>query len=49
MEDVSYIDNEAKFRWAYNADACAVEKSAEAMRKFAEDTDKLKELLASML
>jgi transaldolase len=30
-------------------DACAVEKSAEAMRKFAEDSKKLEGLLAEML
>lgn len=46
---VSYINDEAAFRWAFNADACAVEKSAEAMRKFGDDTDKLKQLLSTML
>jgi transaldolase len=30
-------------------DACAVEKSAEAMRKVAEDSKKLERLLAEML
>lgn len=38
--------NEAAFRWALNSDACAVEKSAEAMRLFHADTEKLKELLS---
>lgn len=46
---VSYISDENAFRWAFNGDACAVEKSAEAMRKFAEDTEKLKLLLAEKL
>ena len=46
---MSYIDDEAAFRWAFNADACAVEKSAEAMRRFGDDTDKLKALLAARL
>ncbi|KAE9366818.1 transaldolase [Stipitochalara longipes BDJ] len=46
---VSYINDENSFRWAFNMDACAVEKSAEAMRKFAEDAKKLEGLLARML
>lgn len=45
----SYINDESAFRWTYNQDACAVEKSAEALRRFAEDTDKLKALLAELL
>ncbi|TVY24778.1 Transaldolase [Lachnellula hyalina] len=47
-QQVSYLNNEAAFRWAFNKDACAVEKSAEAMRKFAEDTERLKELLRGL-
>lgn len=41
--------NEAAFRWAFNSDACAVEKSADAMRRFYADTEKLKQLLATKL
>lgn len=46
---ISYINNESAWRWAFNSDACAVEKSAEAMRKFAEDTENLKVLIAKKL
>jgi transaldolase len=46
---ISYINNESAWRWAFNSDACAVEKSAEAMRKFAEDTESLKVLIAKQL
>ncbi|KAH8758748.1 hypothetical protein F5882DRAFT_38657 [Hyaloscypha sp. PMI_1271] len=49
LPKVSYINDENAFRWAFNMDACAVEKSAEAMRKFAEDSKKLEGLLAEML
>ncbi|KAI9729182.1 MAG: sedoheptulose-7-phosphate:D-glyceraldehyde-3- phosphate transaldolase [Cirrosporium novae-zelandiae] len=49
LPELSYINDEGAFRWAFNWDACAVEKSAEAMRLFAEDTDRLKALLASMI
>ncbi|RDI88477.1 hypothetical protein Vi05172_g1531 [Venturia inaequalis] len=43
---ISYIDDESKFRWDFNADACAVEMSAAAMRNFAADTERLKAFLA---
>ncbi|KAJ5674126.1 hypothetical protein N7462_009565 [Penicillium macrosclerotiorum] len=46
---VSYINDEGAFRWAFNNDQCAVEKSADAMRRFSEDTEHLKQLLASQL
>ncbi|KEY64561.1 hypothetical protein S7711_03626 [Stachybotrys chartarum IBT 7711] len=49
LDKLSCVTDEALFRWAMNMDACAVEKSAEAMRKFLDDTEKLKSLLASML
>lgn len=49
LTEVSYINNESAFRWAFNEDVCAVEKSADAMRRFADDTQKLKDLLATML
>lgn len=46
MSRVSYINDESAFRWGFNNDACAVEKSADAMRRFAEDTNRLMEYLA---
>ncbi|KAK5276970.1 hypothetical protein LTR20_006707 [Exophiala xenobiotica] len=49
MPQETYINDEPKFRWTFNGDACAVEKSAEAMRRFAEDTSALKELLSALL
>uniref|UniRef100_A0A8H7NLK2 Transaldolase n=1 Tax=Bionectria ochroleuca TaxID=29856 RepID=A0A8H7NLK2_BIOOC len=49
LQHASYINDESKFRWAFNADALAVEKSAEAMRKFGDDTEKLKSLLSKLL
>ncbi|KAF4629868.1 hypothetical protein G7Y89_g8277 [Cudoniella acicularis] len=49
IQKVSYLNDENAFRWAFNKDACAVEKSAEAMRKFAEDSEKLQALLKEML
>jgi transaldolase len=49
ISPTSYINDENAFRWAFNSDACAVEKSADAMRRFAEDTEQLKKLLASKL
>ncbi|KAK1853426.1 transaldolase [Colletotrichum chrysophilum] len=49
LQKSSYINDESAFRWAFNSDECAVEKSAEAMRKFGEDTEKLKLLLSKML
>ncbi|KAH8897609.1 transaldolase [Thozetella sp. PMI_491] len=49
LAQVSYINNEAGFRWAFNSDACAVEKSADAMRRFAQDTQKLKDLLSAVI
>ncbi|KAL6415892.1 transaldolase [Ilyonectria robusta] len=49
LPEVSYINDESAFRWAFNADACAVEKSADAMKKFGDDTEKLKALLAALL
>ena len=49
LPKVSYINSESAFRWTFNGDACAVEKSAEAMKKFGDDTEKLKALLKGML
>lgn len=49
VAQASYINDENAFRWAFNSDACAVEKSADAMRRFAEDTEQLKKYLAAKL
>lgn len=49
MNQVSYIGDECKYRWAFNANACAVEKSADAMKRFGDDTNKLKGLIAALL
>lgn len=40
-EKVSYIDNEAEFRFLFNEDAMATEKLAQGIRGFAKDTDTL--------
>jgi len=45
LEKVSYIDNEADFRWAFNEDPMAVDKLAEGIRKFAVDAVALKNIL----
>ncbi|CAK7204283.1 hypothetical protein SEUCBS139899_007038 [Sporothrix eucalyptigena] len=49
LPPLTFNGNEAAFRWAFNSDACAVEKSADAMRRFYADTVKLKQLLATKL
>ncbi|RAO68031.1 uncharacterized protein BHQ10_004043 [Talaromyces amestolkiae] len=49
LPQVSYINDENAFRWAFNNDSCAVEKSADAMRRFADDTERLKVFLAAKL
>ena len=41
--------NETAFRWELNEDACATEKLAEGIRRFAADTVKLEEFLAPKL
>ncbi|TKA29429.1 hypothetical protein B0A50_03441 [Salinomyces thailandicus] len=46
MEDVD-VSSEGAFRWAYNDDACTVEKTAEALRRFASDTRQLEIMLAA--
>lgn len=40
---------EDTFRWDFNSDACAVEKSADAMRRFAADSENLKTMLSQRL
>lgn len=49
VQQRSYINDEGKFRWAFNEDELAVEKSADAMRRFGQDTVKLKAILAKMI
>ncbi|KAI1798168.1 transaldolase [Ganoderma leucocontextum] len=46
---VTYIDNEAEFRWALCADEMATDKLNEGIRKFAQDGDTLKALLRKKL
>lgn len=41
IEKVSYIENEAKFRFLFNEDAMATEKLAQGIRAFVKDTDTL--------
>ena len=41
--------NETAFRWEMNEDACATEKLAEGIRRFAADTVKLEQFLAEKL
>ena len=45
IKKVSYIDNDADFRFFFNEDQMAVEKLSEGIRKFAADAETLKELL----
>ena len=45
IDDDVDVSSESAFRWAYNNDACAVEKSADALRRFAADTEQLKMML----
>jgi len=42
---VSYVDNEAEFRWALLQDQMAFDKLHEGIKKFAEDGESLKKLL----
>ncbi|KAH0578781.1 Transaldolase [Termitomyces sp. J132] len=46
---VTYIDNEAEFRWALLQDQMAFDKLHEGIKKFAEDGETLKELLRKKL
>jgi len=49
LEKVTFIDNEAQFRWTLLEDQMAFEKLHEGIRKFAEDGATLKELLKKRL
>ncbi|KAG6864241.1 hypothetical protein C0991_011124 [Blastosporella zonata] len=46
---VSFVDNEAEFRWALLQDQMAFDKLHEGIKKFAEDGETLKELLRKKL
>ncbi len=45
LEKLSYIDDEANFRFYFNEDVMAVEKLREGISKFAADAVTLKEIL----
>ena len=48
--DIEKIEmNEPTYRWMFNEDAMATEKTAEGIRNFAADTIKLEKLIAEML
>ena len=49
IDKVSYIDNEAEFRWVLLQDQMAFDKLHEGIKKFAEDGETLKELLRKKL
>ncbi|KAK8845294.1 transaldolase [Kwoniella newhampshirensis] len=49
IEKVSYLDNEAKFRWALFDDVMAFDKLHEGIRGFAKDGATLKDLLKAKL
>jgi transaldolase len=46
---VSYINNEAEFRWTLLQDQMAFDKLHEGIKKFAEDGETLKNLLRARL
>lgn len=47
LEKVSYIDNEAEFRYLFNEDAMATEKLAQGIRNFGKDAETLLSQLES--
>jgi transaldolase len=49
QEKVSFVDNEAHFRWELFNDAMAFEKLHEGIRGFAKDGDACKEMLRQKL
>lgn len=46
---VSYVDNEAEFRWALLEDQMAFDKLHEGIKKFAADAVTLKDILKKKL
>lgn len=49
IEKLTYIDDEAEFRFAFNEDVMAVEKLREGISKFAADAVTLKDILKAKL
>ena len=49
MAKVTYVDNEAEFRWALCDDEMATDKLNEGIRKFAQDGETLKSLLRAKI
>ncbi|KIY69518.1 transaldolase [Cylindrobasidium torrendii FP15055 ss-10] len=49
LPKVSYVDNEPEFRWALLQDQMAFDKLHEGIKKFAEDGETLKQVLAKKL
>jgi len=49
LPKVTYVDNEAEFRWALLQDSMAFDKLHEGIKKFAEDGEALKSLLREKL
>ena len=49
IEKVSFVDNEAAFRWSLFEEQMAFEKLHEGIKKFAEDGQTLKNLLKKKL
>lgn len=49
MEKVSYVDDEAKFRWAQLEDQMGFEKLHEGIRNFAKDADTLQAMIEKQL
>jgi transaldolase len=45
LEKLTYVDNEADFRFYFNEDVMAVEKLREGISKFAADAVTLKDIL----
>ena len=49
LAKVTYVDNEAEFRWALCDDEMATDKLNEGIRKFAQDGETLKSLLRAKI
>jgi len=49
IEKVSFVDNEAEFRWELLQDQMAFDKLHEGIKKFAEDGQTLKAVLLKKL
>jgi transaldolase len=49
QQKVSYVDNEPEFRWELLQDTMAFDQLHQGIKKFAEDGQKLKEILRKAL